>query len=235
MRVSGSSRRTSAGGSGSPCSMHDSAIFRASPWGDFGGFGDAASLRHQARNVDARGEESAAGQFLDVKANRCFGHLRGRPEGESALAGDSPEFRDAAADARTHSAEAKRDAPSCILPRTGPAARLVAGRLERIAEARRGRGRGRMPDGSAAGVSPVYGGDVGAGYERGASRSNRRTGLWLFLLLLSCAPPVVGDAFLLFSVDARQSRTPSCWPRLHTRQVCLSSVPHSSQAHTIAS
>ena len=42
--------------------------------GDFGGFGDAAPLCHQAWNVGARGEESAAGQSFDVESNRRFVH-----------------------------------------------------------------------------------------------------------------------------------------------------------------
>ena len=63
--------------------MHDSAILPGESLGDFGGFGDAAPLGHQAWNVGARGEESAASQSFDVESNRrfvhgaCFARVRG--------------------------------------------------------------------------------------------------------------------------------------------------------------
>ena len=43
--------------------------------GDFGGLGDAAPFRDQAWNIDARGEKTAVGQYLDVKSDRCFVHV----------------------------------------------------------------------------------------------------------------------------------------------------------------
>ena len=53
-----SPRDTKARGSGSPCSMHDSAIWRASPCAISVAFRDAAPFRHQARHIRARGEKT---------------------------------------------------------------------------------------------------------------------------------------------------------------------------------
>ena len=42
--------------------------------GNSGGFDNAAPLCHHARNIDTGGQESAAGQLLDVESNRRFVH-----------------------------------------------------------------------------------------------------------------------------------------------------------------
>ena len=43
--------------------------------GDFGGLSDAASFRDKAWNIDARGEKTAIGRFLDVESDCCFVHV----------------------------------------------------------------------------------------------------------------------------------------------------------------
>ena len=89
--------------------------------GDLGGFGDAAPLRHQAWNLDARGEESAAGQFLDVKPNRRVVH-RGWPRCLLALPG-CPACRRPVPPRRMRGRIPQADTmtPSRILSRMGPA------------------------------------------------------------------------------------------------------------------
>ena len=52
----------------------DGKAVRALDASDFGGLGDAAPLGHEAWNIGARGQESAAGQLLDVEPDRCFAH-----------------------------------------------------------------------------------------------------------------------------------------------------------------
>ena len=74
--ASGWWRWASAGGNGSSCSAHDSAIFRASPWAISVA---SATLRPSATRpgtsmLVARNVPPAS--FLDVEPNRCFGHRR---------------------------------------------------------------------------------------------------------------------------------------------------------------
>ena len=81
MPASGSTGSARAGGSGSPCSMQNSAILRASPLGGLRGFGDATSLGDKTGNVGARSQKAAGGQLLDAGAD---GGLVHRPCGLDA-------------------------------------------------------------------------------------------------------------------------------------------------------